>query len=124
MALRCRWPLPTLAEGGGLGGAGERVSGRGGREGGLVGSRLLMRHLRGRWREQPAAQHAAEQAEELLTRRLRQLVPELLGANSALLPRRRRGGTDRLEGSDMARLPKVLRGAAGTSVPVPRAPTC
>src|SRR5919201_3633365 len=98
MALRRTWPSRTLAEGGGPGGHG---SGPAGRAGGLVGSRLLMRHLRGGWREQPAAEHAAEQADELLTRRVRQPVPELVGANGMSLPRRGRGGTSRLEGSDM-----------------------
>ena len=47
---------------------------------GLVESRLLMSHLPGGWRKQPAAEHGAEQAEELLTHRVGQPVPELIGA--------------------------------------------
>src|SRR5207249_2427895 len=123
MAFSSRWSVRTLVEGEGPGGAAARASEAGSGVGGLVGSRLLMRHLPGGGREQPPAQHAAEQAEELLTRRVRQPVPEWFGANRASFPRRRRGGTDRLEGSDMARLPGASLGVAGTSVPAPTAPT-
>src|SRR4051794_2398935 len=105
MASRFRWPGRILAEARGPGeGPGGGVAGAGGGGDGRVGSRLLMSHLLGGGREQPPAEQFAEQAEELLTCRVRQLVPELLGANRALVPRRRRGGTDRLGCSDMARL--------------------
>src|ERR1700733_433956 len=123
MALLCTWSPRILAEGGGPGGgAAERVFGASGVEGlvGLVGSRLLMRHLPGGGREQPPAQHVAEQAEELLTRRVRQLIPELIGVKPTLLPRRRRGGTGRLEGSDMAPPPGVFFGRAAPRRPVPQ----
>src|SRR5215217_7562349 len=101
MALRCRWAARILAEGGGPDGDAEGLAAWAGeREGGRVGSRLLMRHLPGCGWEQPAAQHVAEQAEELLTRRVRQLIPEWIGAKPTLLPHKRRGGTGRLESSE------------------------
>src|SRR5581483_1658170 len=97
MALRCRWLSRILAEAKGPGdGPGGDVRGTGGGGDGRVGSRLLMSHLLGGGRQQPPAQQLAEQAKELLTGRVRQLVPELFGAKRALIPRRRRGGTDRL----------------------------
>ena len=97
----------------------------GGLEGVLVVSRVLMSHLRGLGgrREQPATEHVAEQAEELLTDRVGQPAPELIVANQGWVLSQRRGGTDRLESSDMARLPIVLLGIADTSVPVPTTPT-